>query len=226
MGYRRAIKPDVLAPGGRVVVRRAWSSGGQPDALEIYMRLGAPGQLVASPGVNPGEQDAVWYSRGTSNATAIVSRACGWLYDLTEELRVEPSGDIVDSIPRAVWLKALVAHGSEWGTAGTTLTNMLKNRNNSRQFREYITRLLGYGAMNIDRCTRMHGAARNGAQRRRATSGRIAHSPFSLAAVIKRFAWTPAVDNHPRLAVANQSTAPGLAEGGSVVHPRECASTG
>ena len=42
-------------------------------------------------------------------------------------------------------------HGSEWGAAGTTLTNILKNRNNSRQFREYITRLLGYGAMNVDR---------------------------------------------------------------------------
>ena len=151
MGYRRAIKPDLLAPGGRVVVRRAWNVGGQPEALEIYMRLGAPGQLVASPGVNPGEQDAMWYSRGTSNATAIVSRACGWLYDLMEELRAEPSGDIVYSIPRAVWLKALVAHGSEWGAAGTTLTSILKNRENSRQFREYITRLLGYGAINIDR---------------------------------------------------------------------------
>ncbi len=151
MGYRRGIKPDLLAPGGRVAVQRAWNAGNQADSLEIYTQLGAPGQLVASPGVNPGDQDAMWYSRGTSNATAIVSRACSWLFDLMEELSAEPSGEVVDSIPRAVWLKALVAHGSEWGAAGATLTRILKNRNNSRQFREYITRLLGYGAMNIGR---------------------------------------------------------------------------
>ncbi len=151
MGYRRGIKPDLLAPGGRVVVQRGLNARGQQNGLEIYTRLGAPGQLVASPGVNPGDQDAMWYSRGTSNSTAIVSRACSWLYELMEELSAEPSGEVVDSIPRAVWLKALVAHGSEWGAAGTALTSILKNRNNSRQFREYITRLLGYGAMNIDR---------------------------------------------------------------------------
>ena len=151
MGYRRGIKPDLLAAGGRVVVQRAWNADGRQNDLQIYTRSGTPGQLVASPGTAPGDQDAMWHSRGTSNATAIVSRTCGWLYDLMEELRQEPTGEVVDTIPRAVWLKALVAHGSEWGAAGTTLTNILKNRDNSRQFREYITWLLGYGAIDIDR---------------------------------------------------------------------------
>ena len=151
MGYRRGIKPDLLAPGGRVVVQRAWNAGGQTDALEVCTRLSAPGQLVASPGVNPGDQNAMWHTRGSSNATAMVSRACSWLYDLVEELRGEPTGEVIDTIPRAVWLKTLVTHGSEWGAAGTALTSILRNRTNSRQFREYLTRLLGYGAMNIDR---------------------------------------------------------------------------
>ena len=108
MGYRRGIKPDLLAPGGRVVVQRAWNAGGQTDALEVCTRLSAPGQLVASPGVNPGDQNAMWHTRGSSNATAMVSRACSWLYDLVEELRGEPTGEVIDSIPRAVWLKTLV----------------------------------------------------------------------------------------------------------------------
>ena len=151
MGYHRGIKPDLLAPGGRVVVQRACNAGGQTDALEVCTRLSAPGQLVASPGVNPGDQNAMWHTRGSSNATAMVSRACSWLYDLVEELRGEPTGEVIDSIPRAVWLKTLVTHGSEWGAAGTALTSILRNTNNSRQFREYLTRLLGYGAMNIDR---------------------------------------------------------------------------
>ena len=151
MGYRRGIKPDLLAVGGRVVMQRAWNAGDRQNELRIYAGSGAPGQLVASPGTAPGEQDATWHSRGTSNATAMVSRACGWLYDLMEELRDEPTGEVIDTIPRAVWLKALVAHGTEWGAAGAALTNILKNEADNRQFREYITRLLGYGAMNIDR---------------------------------------------------------------------------
>ena len=68
-----------------------------------------------------------------------------------DELRDEPRGEVVDSIPRAVWLKALVAHGAEWGAAGSMLTHLLKNDDNSRQFKEYLTRLLGYGAVNIHR---------------------------------------------------------------------------
>lgn len=152
MGYRRSIKPDLLAPGGRVAVQQGLKISGQPDGLEVYKRLGAPGQLVASPGSTPGNQDASWYTRGTSNATAIVSRSCCWLNELLDDLRGEPSGEeVIDSIPRSIWLKTMVAHGAEWGLAGTTLTSVLKNEHNSRQFREYITRLLGYGAINIER---------------------------------------------------------------------------
>lgn len=148
MGYRRGIKPDMLAAGGRIVVRRALAAG---TTLEIYYGTRPPGQLAASPGANPGDRGAVRHSRGTSNATALVSRACGLLYDVIDELRQEPGGEIVDSFPRAVWLKALVAHGAEWGEAGSILTRILKHQNNSRQFKEYVTRLLGYGAIDVNR---------------------------------------------------------------------------
>ena len=148
MGYRRGIKPDVLAAGGRIAVRRALTGG---TILEIYHGPLPPGQLAASPSAAPGDQGAVRHSRGTSNATALVSRACGLLYDVVDELRQEPGGEIIDVLPRAVWLKALVAHGAEWGEAGTILSRILRNQDNSRQFREYVTRLLGYGAVAVDR---------------------------------------------------------------------------
>ena len=148
MGYRRGIKPDMLAAGGRIVVRRALAGG---TTLEIYKQKLPPGQLAASPGANPGDRGAVRHLRGTSNATALVSRACGLLYEVIDELRQEPGGKIVDSLPRAVWLKALVAHGAEWGEAGSILTRILKHQNNSRQFKEYVTRLLGYGAVDVNR---------------------------------------------------------------------------
>ena len=86
-----------------------------------------------------------------SNATALISRACGLLYDVMGELRQEPGGEIIDDIPRAVWLKALVAHGAEWGEAGSIMARLLRNQDNSRQFKEYVTRLLGYGAVDVNR---------------------------------------------------------------------------
>lgn len=170
MGHRRGIKPDILAPGGRVAVRDTSVNGDHREGFDIYDQSGAPGQLVASPGRVPGERDGVRYSRGTSNATALVSRACGFLYNVTEELRHEPGGEIIDSLPRAVWLKALVAHGADWGEAGTVLTNILKDKNNSRQFKEYVTRLLGYGTVDADRvreCTAQRVTAIGGGTLRR-----------------------------------------------------------
>ena len=148
MGYRRGIKPDVLAAGGRTVVRRALTGGA---TLETYDRALPPGQLAASPSATPGDQRAVQHSRGTSNATALVSRACALLYDVMDELRQEPGGEIIDGLPRAVWLKALVAHGAEWGDAGSILARYLRNQDNRRQFKEYVTRLLGYGAVDLNR---------------------------------------------------------------------------
>ena len=162
MGYRRGIKPDVLTAGGRVVVRPSLTGRA---TLEIYDRQLPPGQLAASPGATPGDQGAMRHSRGTSNATALVSRACGLLYDVMDELRQEPGGEIIDSLPRTVWLKALVAHGAEWGEAGSILDRFLRNQDNSRQFKEYVTRLLGYGAVDINRvqeCTAQRVTALSG----------------------------------------------------------------
>ena len=164
MGHRRGIKPEVLAAGGRVVVRECLATTARAT-LEIYDQALAPGHLIAAPGPAPGDQGAVRYSRGTSNATALVSRAAGLLYDVVEELRDEPGGEIIDTVPRSVWLKALIAHGADWGTAGAVLNAILSNAGNSQQFREYVTRLLGYGAVDISRvreCTVLRATALSG----------------------------------------------------------------
>ena len=162
MGHRRGIKPDVLEAGGRIVLRPLLTD---ESALEIYDLALPPGQRVASPGAAPGNPKAARHSRGTSNATALVSRACAQLHDLMDELRQEPGGEVVDGVPRAVWLKALIAHGAEWGEAGRILTQILRNQSNRRQFKEYVTRLLGYGAVDAERvreCTARRVTALSG----------------------------------------------------------------
>ena len=179
MGYRRGIKPEVLAAGGRVVVREHLATTAQTK-LEIYDGILAPGQLVAAPSQTVGNQMSLRYLRGTSNATALVSRTAGLLYDILEELHDEPGGEIINTVPRSIWLKALITHGSDWGAAGNVLDTLLRDEGNSRQFKEYITRLLGYGVVDIDRvreCTDLRVTALSGGMLKKDES-HIHHFPL------------------------------------------------
>jgi hypothetical protein len=166
MGYRRAIKPDILLPGGRVVLREAIAQN--PNAtFEVLNPTRPPGQRVAAPGQVPGDLASTWHSRGTSNATALASRAASELYDVLQALREDPAGDLIDALPRAVWLKALLVHSATWGDAGRILDQILRTRQNSRQFKEYVTRLLGYGGIDPSRvgeCTQHRVTALGGGQ--------------------------------------------------------------
>ena len=158
MGYRRAIKPDILASGGRVVVREQLATGGnEPARLGIYGGTLAPGHRVAAPGSTAGDLAAAKYTRGTSNAAALISRAAGSLYEVLEELRNDPGGELIDVVPRAVWLKALIAHGADWGTVAETLRTVLGGDDGVR-FRERATRLLGYGAVDTNRVRECTGS--------------------------------------------------------------------
>lgn len=94
MGYRRAIKPDVLAPGGRVVVQEYLGSTTEV-VLDIYNHTLLPDQVVAVPGRTPGDRNATWCTRGTSNATALVCRAAALLYNVLDELRGDAGGEII-----------------------------------------------------------------------------------------------------------------------------------
>lgn len=146
MGYRRAIKPEILNSGGKVALMEPILTN--PNATcAIYLGSLAPGHKVAAPGSTPGELTAVWHTRGTSNAAALSSRAGAVLYDILEELRTGLGGELIDVVPMSLWLKVLLAHASEWGS-GEDVLDILRTPENSRQFRQYLTRLLGYGAIN------------------------------------------------------------------------------
>ncbi len=164
MGFRRAIKPEIFAPGGRIAFGER-IAGGPNACLEIRNYFGTPGQKVAAPGTSPGDLNAAWYTRGTSNAAALTSRSAALLYDVVADLRREPGGDLIDSVPIALWIKALLTHAANWRTAGEILNEMLKTPENSRQFKEYVTRLIGYGSLDIrtvEECTKYRVSALSG----------------------------------------------------------------
>ena len=148
-GYRRAIKPDVFLPGGRQLLTEKLGTDHSNATLRIANRVSPPGQRVAAPG-DPGQLDRTWYTRGTSNATAIASRGAGILYRLIDQLRLQPGVHV----PReydVVLTKALLAHGAGWESALSSYEAALKNRENSREFKEYVGRFLGYGSASLAR---------------------------------------------------------------------------
>ncbi|MCC7493176.1 MAG: type I restriction endonuclease subunit R [Fimbriimonadaceae bacterium] len=61
--------------------------------------------------------------------------------------------------------KALLVHSASWGDAGEVLDQILRTGQNSRQFKEYVTRLLGYGGVEPERvreCTQHRVTALGG----------------------------------------------------------------
>lgn len=152
MGYRRAIKPDVLMPGGRSLYELSPS---EHSATSTFVNsdqpLSPPGHRVAAPG-SPGEIGRSWYRSGTSNAAALASRASGHLYDLLANMRDEgEAGFLSDDGVFTVALKALLVHGAESREGLSILGHALKEHVSRRRLREFASRFCGYGCVDTDR---------------------------------------------------------------------------
>jgi hypothetical protein len=101
-GYRRSIKPEVTAPGGRVLFTSPVIPKGSLTVARATSR--GPGIRVASSTI--GQES---FTTGTSPAAALVTRQASRLHDALDE--------IVNGVPlsrheRAVAIKALLAHGA------------------------------------------------------------------------------------------------------------------
>ncbi|GLQ91974.1 S8 family peptidase [Dyella acidisoli] len=157
LGYRRAVKPDILMSGGRCLYQEQLV--GQPDVtiLRVLDAGYAPGHKVAISPDGGGDLNLSTYTRGTSNAAALATRAAAQAYDMLEELRAqEPNapGHEYD----AVVLKALLVHGASWGELSD---NLLRPRPDLAAIpngitrhhaqKDFLTTWLGYGPANIER---------------------------------------------------------------------------
>ena len=146
-GYRRAIKPDILLPGGRQFLAEKPGTVHPNATLTVAGHETPPGQRVAVPGP-AGQLDRTMYTRGTSNATALASHGAALLYRMIDQLRQQPG----THIPReydVVLTKALLAHSSGWDGVLDSYEAALKNSQNGRQFKEYVARFLGYGPASL-----------------------------------------------------------------------------
>lgn len=156
-GYRRAVKPDILMPGGRLLHMEQYVGPAETTTVEPVLSAARPGHRVAVAPLPGGRLDETAYCRGTSNAAALASRAAAQAYDALEVLRTarpNAPGPEYD----AVMLKALLVHGASWGELSATLLESrpdfqaIANANRRRTAqKDFITRWLGHGPVDLER---------------------------------------------------------------------------
>ena len=149
-GYRRAIKPDVIFYGGRQWYRLPLQPT-NPVTIEPAVFRTPPGNKVASPGSLAGELNAISYSCGTSNATALISRAAGICYDSLQQIFNEQAAEVEPSNYEVPLLKAMLVHGCSWGDIGSRISEVLRTPKNGHQLSGLISRWIGYGIPVVDR---------------------------------------------------------------------------
>jgi hypothetical protein len=115
-GFRRSIKPEILFSGGRQFYT--------PPMLnhDTFFKLSKstlpPGQKVASEGIDAGAKSRSIYTRGTSNATALATRAAARIYEVIEMIRQAQPGKIRDDqvsiLMKALLVQAKVIQSKHW----------------------------------------------------------------------------------------------------------------
>ena len=156
LGHRKTIKPDILMPGGRELVRPTIG------ANECLVRSVPPGQSfgvrVAAPDAQ-GRLDQERNQSGTSIAAALATRAAHRLFDVMMDLE---SGAVLadaDSSHYAVVIRALLVHGASWSEPTASKLEKLygphgQGKNVARL--DNVARMIGFGVpkiANVVTCT-------------------------------------------------------------------------
>lgn len=148
-GYRRAIKPDLLFSGGRVLYRQSPASGN--TSLQLSNRRIAPGNQVAAPSSLAGELNKSQFCCGSSNSAALTSRAASICYDYLTAIFSEQAPDIDFSSFGVPILKAMLVHGCSWNELGSRLDKILRTNDNGRKIKNWISRWVGYGEPDLEK---------------------------------------------------------------------------
>lgn len=114
-GYDQSVKPEVFFPAGRQLYRAPFVEDDSPTCFSLLETNRPPGLKVAAPGTRPMELDRAFFSRGTSDATALATRAVGLAYQQLQGFSTKPGWEDFKTAELSVVLKALLVHGAMWG---------------------------------------------------------------------------------------------------------------
>ncbi len=158
-GFDRSVKPEVYFPGGRQLYRGPVVEDQTPTRFRAAMGNTPPGLKVAAPGAGPMDLSRVFYSRGTSDATALATRSVALAYEkLVEYQKQQGWGRLTDDYV-AVVLKGLLVHGATRGTVAEIIEaavppNELKNKTGHKDWQKLerlLHRFVGCGKVDPNR---------------------------------------------------------------------------
>jgi hypothetical protein len=147
-GFRRAVKPEVLLPGGRVLYReQPISPPAETHLSGVWHTPQPPGQRVAAP---PDAAGDTVHTRGTSNAAALATRWGAQAFGVLEALR---AGDPARLARRydAVMIKALLAHGASLGDIEGQVLAARPDVEHWHAQRRLVSRYAGFGVADVER---------------------------------------------------------------------------
>jgi hypothetical protein len=148
-GFRRSLKPDLLFPGGRILFKEEIMGPVETTRLSpLWSTSVEPGHCVAAPPV--GLTDHTKHARGTSNAAALASRGAAIAHEVIEAIRAN-APDRIPATYDAVLLKALMAHGAQWGDLFGQITSARPDLTDRDAQRKLAGRWLGYGPVDLQR---------------------------------------------------------------------------
>ncbi|MCY4458723.1 MAG: S8 family peptidase [Acidimicrobiaceae bacterium] len=156
-GFRRSVKPEVLLPGGRQVFQTPPpGQNGRVELQPLPSPSVGPGLRVAAPSA-AGNTDAVNFTNGTSNSTALATRALSQIFDVLEAPQQDKGlFPFPDPQYHPILAKTLLVHAAGWYEISDKLQKILELP--KKQARQQLTQILGYG---IVRSARAISAEKN-----------------------------------------------------------------
>ena len=147
LGYRKVVKPDLLADGGREYVRLVSTN----PHLHVAPPRGtahAFGLMAAIPDAG-GDLSKTALISGTSAATALATRAAHRIFDAVMD---EDGGSMLADTPPqyiALIIKALLIHGSAWGDGAAVLEGLSVGKYHAKK--DNVSRFVGHGVLDVSR---------------------------------------------------------------------------
>ena len=136
-GFKNSIKPDLVYDGGRQLLLPYRNS--DSTVLTPTLQIGTPGVEAAWP--TPTRSDSA-FTKGTSGATALISRHAYHCYQELEEI-LDAYG-LPDSHVHLM-IKALTVHGCSWDGIEENVEKYLPNGLDGRTIKGIKRQWLGYG---------------------------------------------------------------------------------
>lgn len=147
-GFKRSVKPEIYFPAGRQLFNEPYIDS--HSNISLNSSLDSPGHKVAWAGSAQGDLQKVVFTRGTSNATALATRAAIRVYEELEQLITQGEAQISEEL-MAVTIKALMVHGARQPQeAINSFREILEGQQSPQKLKEALARYMGYGQVDLN----------------------------------------------------------------------------